>query len=99
MHRIGRTGRAGASGQAITLCDHEERALLADVERLIRQRIPVKAGADPRQGNDMPRAAAPAPNQPAAHDGAPRSSGNGSGGGGPARNPRRYRGARIRPIY
>jgi ATP-dependent RNA helicase RhlE len=41
VHRIGRTGRAGAKGRAISFCDREERGLLSDIERLIRRRIPV----------------------------------------------------------
>ena len=41
VHRIGRTGRAGASGRAISFCDRDERPLLADIERLIRKRLPV----------------------------------------------------------
>jgi ATP-dependent RNA helicase RhlE len=41
VHRIGRTGRAGARGAAISFCDAEERPLLADIERLIRRSIPV----------------------------------------------------------
>ena len=41
VHRIGRTARAGASGIAISLCDAPEREYLRDIERLIRQRIPV----------------------------------------------------------
>jgi len=41
VHRIGRTARAGAEGLAFTLCDAEERKLLRDVERFIRQPIPV----------------------------------------------------------
>jgi ATP-dependent RNA helicase RhlE len=44
VHRIGRTGRAGASGSAITFCDPAERALLRDVERFIRQPIPLAPG-------------------------------------------------------
>ena len=40
VHRIGRTGRAGATGLAISLCDSEERDLLRDIERLTRQTIP-----------------------------------------------------------
>jgi ATP-dependent RNA helicase RhlE len=44
VHRIGRTGRAGASGKAISLCDPGERGLLSQIERLIRRRLPV-AGA------------------------------------------------------
>ncbi|MEK9672252.1 MAG: DEAD/DEAH box helicase [Rhodospirillaceae bacterium] len=43
VHRIGRTARAGASGQAISFCDHEERAYLRDIERTIRQTVPVNA--------------------------------------------------------
>jgi ATP-dependent RNA helicase RhlE len=41
VHRIGRTGRAGALGQAISFCDQEEKKLLMDIERLIRRRIRV----------------------------------------------------------
>jgi ATP-dependent RNA helicase RhlE len=41
VHRIGRTARAGAGGRAIAFCDEEERGLLADIERTIRQRIPI----------------------------------------------------------
>ncbi len=40
VHRIGRTGRAGASGRAISFCDPDERSFLADIERLIKTRIP-----------------------------------------------------------
>src|SRR5262249_26950909 len=42
VHRIGRTGRAGAAGRAISLCDVDERGLLADIERLIRRRLPTR---------------------------------------------------------
>jgi ATP-dependent RNA helicase RhlE len=41
VHRIGRTGRAGASGSAISFCDRSERTYLADIEKLIRKKIPV----------------------------------------------------------
>ncbi len=40
VHRIGRTARAGAQGEAITLCSPEEREELRGVERLIRMAIP-----------------------------------------------------------
>lgn len=43
VHRIGRTGRAGASGIAYSFCDAEERAYLKDIERLIRLQIPKAA--------------------------------------------------------
>jgi ATP-dependent RNA helicase RhlE len=41
VHRIGRTGRAGASGSALSFCDMEERAYLRDIHKLIDQTIPV----------------------------------------------------------
>ena len=41
VHRIGRTGRAGAKGTAISFCDAEEKAYLRDVEKLIAKKIPV----------------------------------------------------------
>ncbi|MDU0368886.1 DEAD/DEAH box helicase [Hymenobacter endophyticus] len=41
VHRIGRTGRAGADGMALSFCDDEERAYLQDIQKLIRRQIPV----------------------------------------------------------
>ena len=41
VHRIGRTARAGAEGDAISFCSPDERDYLRDVERLIHQAIPV----------------------------------------------------------
>lgn len=41
VHRIGRTGRAGASGIAISFCEHEERAFLQDIQKLTGIQIPV----------------------------------------------------------
>ena len=40
VHRIGRTGRAGASGEAISLVAHEEKEYLRDIEKLLDFRIP-----------------------------------------------------------
>lgn len=42
VHRIGRTGRAGASGIAFSFCDHEEKALLKDIIKVIAQPITVE---------------------------------------------------------
>ena len=44
VHRIGRTGRAGASGIALSFCDSEERAYLKDIQKLIGQQVPVVDG-------------------------------------------------------
>jgi len=41
IHRIGRTGRAGQSGIALSLCDNTEITFLRDIQRLISQTIPV----------------------------------------------------------
>jgi len=41
VHRIGRTARAGAAGIAISFCAHDERATLRDIEKTIRQSVPV----------------------------------------------------------
>ena len=40
VHRIGRTGRASASGIALSFCDKEERPYLRDIEKLIKQAVP-----------------------------------------------------------
>ncbi len=42
VHRIGRTGRAGATGVAIAFCDREEQSLLNQIEKMMRKRIPLK---------------------------------------------------------
>ena len=41
VHRIGRTGRAGFGGVAISFCDNEEREFLADIEKLINKKIEI----------------------------------------------------------
>ena len=41
VHRIGRTGRAGLSGIALSLCDFDEKAYLRDIEKLIKKEIAV----------------------------------------------------------
>jgi ATP-dependent RNA helicase RhlE len=69
VHRIGRTGRAGASGIALSFCGIEERPLLADIERLIRKHLrvveehpfrsvlrpPLRTNLDPRGPQSAPR--------------------------------------------
>lgn len=41
VHRIGRSGRAGENGNAISLCEPEENALIKDIEKLINKKIKV----------------------------------------------------------
>ena len=42
VHRIGRSGRAGATGVSIALCDPDERRMLRSIEKLIGMSIPVQ---------------------------------------------------------
>ncbi|WP_158807599.1 DEAD/DEAH box helicase [Beijerinckia sp. L45] len=65
VHRIGRTARAGATGQAISLCDIEERGFLKSIEKLTRQTIPSEDRRDPRgaAANPEPREDARPPRQ------------------------------------
>ncbi len=53
VHRIGRTGRADASGIAVSFCDPDEESYLKDIQKLIDQRIPVESEhpflADPEE--------------------------------------------------
>ena len=59
VHRIGRTGRAGASGHAVSFCDPlDERSLLRDIERLIRQTLPVVSETGEPAADPMPMPAA-----------------------------------------
>ncbi len=46
VHRIGRTARAGAEGVAISFCDSTDRTNLRDIEKLIRQSIPLMSNSD-----------------------------------------------------
>ena len=80
VHRIGRTGRAGASGKAFSFCDDEEMDYLKDIQKLIGQVIPViddqpyhMKGAEYRLA--QPKQKKAAAKKPASH----RSSQGGSG--------------------
>jgi superfamily II DNA/RNA helicase len=59
VHRIGRTGRAGASGLAVTLVDRDDARLVADIEKLIKKKIeiePIELEDDrPRRAPRPPR--------------------------------------------
>jgi ATP-dependent RNA helicase RhlE len=55
VHRIGRTGRAGADGQALSFCSPGEYDFLTDIERLIRMNIPI-VGDHPYAPKNSPEA-------------------------------------------
>jgi len=54
VHRIGRTGRAGNEGAAISLVCQEEFKLLKDIEKLIKKMIPRKTLAGFEPGEPLP---------------------------------------------
>jgi ATP-dependent RNA helicase RhlE len=56
VHRIGRTGRAGLSGQAVSLVAAEDRPLLSAIERLINRKIEVRPVEGFEAGHRMPSA-------------------------------------------
>jgi ATP-dependent RNA helicase RhlE len=60
VHRIGRTGRAGLEGMAMSFCDHEEIAYLRDIEKLIKLQIP-RNTTHPFPMEVAPKMDAPAP--------------------------------------
>ncbi len=54
VHRIGRTGRAGANGSAFSFCDVDEKDFLKDINKLIGKTIPVNDDhAYPMQNNTL----------------------------------------------
>ena len=76
VHRIGRTGRAGASGLAVTLVASSDTRLIADIERLIKKKIeleplelddspPPRQYRDRSRHDDEPREARPTSGAPA----------------------------------
>jgi superfamily II DNA/RNA helicase len=50
VHRIGRTGRAGASGLAVTLVSRDDARLVSDIEKLIKKKIEI----EPLELDDAP---------------------------------------------
>lgn len=54
IHRIGRTGRAGVSGIAISMVSHEEKSQLRAIEKLLKQKIPREEVEGFTQGDSVP---------------------------------------------
>jgi ATP-dependent RNA helicase RhlE len=104
VHRIGRTGRAGAEGEALSLVCVDEEGFLADIEKLIKRSIPreVVAGYEPdpharaepiQLGRRVLHGATSSRSGGGGGGGrsggqGPRSSGGGGGGGGSSRSGR-----------
>ncbi|WP_018699599.1 DEAD/DEAH box helicase [Amorphus coralli] len=78
VHRIGRTARAGADGSAITICSPEDRSLLRQIERLIKQKVPVVAAPE---GLAAPEGAGEGDAAPSGRNGKGRGQRSGNGGG------------------
>jgi ATP-dependent RNA helicase RhlE len=78
IHRIGRTGRAGAEGEALSLVCVDEQGLLKDIEKLLRKSLT----------KDVIQGYAPDPSIPAEPIQTGRQGGGGSRSRGPARSPR-----------
>jgi ATP-dependent RNA helicase RhlE len=86
VHRIGRTARAGADGQAIAFCDPDERHMLRAIEKLIKMTIPATGRVSMQHAPAITGApsAEPAPQR---HDHGPRSGPRpGPGRGAPKRS-------------
>lgn len=76
VHRIGRTGRAGLTGEAVSFCDREEEDRLEAIERLLRRRIPVR--------NDLPADLPKVESSSSGREPGERSGGGGRGRGRPS---------------
>ena len=74
MHRIGRTGRAGLTGVAISLCTSDERKELTAIERLIGKRITVEKSDDNFSFNEKSKSAAGESRKPRQSSNRPRKS-------------------------
>ena len=64
VHRIGRTGRAGVSGMAVSLVSHDEKIHLTAIEKLLGQKIPVEKVAGFTEDSAVPDYVLYRPNNP-----------------------------------
>jgi ATP-dependent RNA helicase RhlE len=78
VHRIGRTGRAGATGIAYSFCDHDEKAHLRGIQKLIGLELPTNE--HPFELAPLPKGVRPSRANEPRTDWAGRNSGGGGGG-------------------
>ncbi len=86
VHRIGRTGRAGESGHALSLVSADEGKMLAGIERLIKKQLPRKSMEGFEPTNNLPLK----PKAKADPSRARNRNGNGGGNGKPGGNGRSF---------
>ena len=67
VHRIGRTGRAGAEGEAVSLVTHDDRPLMAAIERLMNRKVEERVIAGFEPGNRSQNPISPRPQQQKRH--------------------------------
>lgn len=79
VHRIGRTGRAGASGCAYSFCSPDEKIYIRDIEKLIKKKIPVVYDHPLAKTEQSDSRGAEQPRQGEARSGQPRQGGEGGG--------------------
>ncbi len=99
VHRIGRTARAGASGEALSFCDLEEREYLIDIERLLGkhlERVDEHGFLPSQPAPPMTDLEGKGGAGKSKKSGGSRGGGSRRGGGGGERSSGRRRGGRVR---
>ncbi|TDU24349.1 ATP-dependent RNA helicase RhlE [Panacagrimonas perspica] len=100
VHRIGRTGRAGCEGEAVSLVSGDEREYLRDIQKLLKREIPssvvpgFEPGSQPSAAEMAARASQPADRPPPQRQHQGRRPGGNSAGNGGGRNHSAPRGAK-----
>lgn len=89
VHRIGRTGRAGASGQAMSLVSPEEQGQLKQIERLINKKLPVAVAENFDPAAQPAMESAPSPSRDHRQQGGASQHRQAQGQGNRRRKPRR----------
>jgi ATP-dependent RNA helicase RhlE len=96
VHRIGRTGRAGAGGEAVSLVSSDETGLLRDIERVLRRQIPTVTTPHFAIVETAPIPSRPSGERPQHHGRGNGHRSGGGGGGGDRRDGRRAQGGAPR---